>query len=70
MAKFEEADPRWKVKELGQQGTNVNNWEDAAARGGGCGAWAGRGSQLLETRQDHGRGVCGEAKGEEGDSDL
>mmetsp|Transcript_60217 Transcript_60217/g.141819 ORF Transcript_60217/g.141819 Transcript_60217/m.141819 type:complete len:366 (-) Transcript_60217:213-1310(-) len=26
MAKFEEADPRWKVKELGQQGTNVNNW--------------------------------------------
>jgi len=26
MAKFEEADPRWKVKELGQGGTNVNNW--------------------------------------------
>ena len=26
MAKFEEADPRWKVKELGEQGRNVNNW--------------------------------------------
>lgn len=26
MAKFEEADPRWKVKDLGTQGANVNNW--------------------------------------------
>mmetsp|Transcript_24202 Transcript_24202/g.64839 ORF Transcript_24202/g.64839 Transcript_24202/m.64839 type:complete len:361 (+) Transcript_24202:14-1096(+) len=26
MAKFEEADPRWKVKDLGEQGRNVNNW--------------------------------------------
>ena len=26
MAKFEEADPRWKVKELGDQGKNVNGW--------------------------------------------
>jgi hypothetical protein len=26
MAKFEEADPRWKVKELGDAGKNVNNW--------------------------------------------
>jgi hypothetical protein len=26
MAKFEEADPRWKVKDLGEQGKNVNSW--------------------------------------------
>ena len=26
MAKFEEADPRWKVKDLGDKGTNVNGW--------------------------------------------
>jgi hypothetical protein len=26
MATFEEADPRWKVKDLGTQGANVNNW--------------------------------------------
>ena len=26
MAKFEESDPRWLVKDLGDQGTNVNNW--------------------------------------------
>jgi hypothetical protein len=26
MAKFEEADPRWKVKDLGDQGKNVGGW--------------------------------------------
>ena len=26
MAKFGEADDRWIVKDLGEQGTNVNNW--------------------------------------------
>jgi len=26
MAKFEEADPRWKVRDLGDQGKNVNAW--------------------------------------------
>ncbi len=26
MAKFEEADPRWKVQDLGEKGRNVNNW--------------------------------------------
>lgn len=26
MAKFEESDPRWLVKDLGEQGRNVNNW--------------------------------------------
>eukprot|EP00802_Teleaulax_amphioxeia_P014626 Tamp_14696.p1 GENE.Tamp_14696~~Tamp_14696.p1 ORF type:complete len:357 (+),score=97.90 Tamp_14696:387-1457(+) len=26
MAKFEESDPRWKVKDMGDQGKNVNGW--------------------------------------------
>ena len=26
MAKFEEADPRWKVKDMGDGGKNVNGW--------------------------------------------
>lgn len=26
MAKFEEADPRWLVKDMGEAGRNVNNW--------------------------------------------
>lgn len=26
MAKFEEADPRWKVKDMGDQGKNVGGW--------------------------------------------
>ncbi|KAG2488227.1 hypothetical protein HYH03_013220 [Edaphochlamys debaryana] len=26
MAKFDEADPRWLVKDMGEQGRNVNNW--------------------------------------------
>ena len=26
MAEFDKADPRWLVKDMGQGGTNVNNW--------------------------------------------